>query len=220
MFKKILKILLWLIGGSVLLLVLILEGFYLYFAIPMQERFAKLEAVTSSDCVTGDRWQVISPLENYPSRFLKLFSEVDSLQSDLMLARELIEGLHHSQSEFTPRYAVGILEIKRHYTPQERKAFAINRYYMGGKDGCSVFGMTAASRYYFDKTPQQLSIAEMALLVGVAKAANYFSPFDRPEKAQQRRDQVLQRLLGKHLITEAEYQTALKEPLPTESHLP
>jgi len=218
MLKKLLKILLWLIGGGVLLIVLTLAGFYLYFAIPMQKNFAKLETVTSFDCATGDRWQMTTPLENHPSQLLGVFAEIDSHQSDLMLARELIEGLHHSQSEFTPRYAVGMLEIKRHYTTQKRLELAINHYHMGSKGSCHVFGMIAASQYYFGKTPQQLSIAEMALLVGLAGKANYFSPFEHPDRAQQGRDRILRQLLDKHLITEAEYQTALTEPLLTEPH--
>lgn len=60
----------------------------------------------------------------------------------------------------------------------------------------------------------------MALLAGIVKGANYYNPFERPEKAQKWRDQVLKVLLDKHLITDAEYQTALKEPLPTAPHLP
>ncbi len=153
MLKKLLKILLWLIGGGVLLIVLTLAGFYLYFAIPMQKNFAKLEAVTFSDCATGDRWQMTTPLENHPSQLLGVFAVIDSNQFDLMLARKLIEGLYHSHSEFTPRYAVATLEIKRHYTTQKRLELAINHYHMGSKGSCHVFGMIAAAKYYFGKTP-------------------------------------------------------------------
>lgn len=215
-----LKILLWFIGGSVLLLVLTLAGFYLYFAIPMQKNFVKLETVISSDCVTSNRWQITTPLENYPSQFLEIFSEMEGHQFDLMLARELIEGLHHRQSEFTPHYAIGTLEIKRHYRQQQRLELAINQWHMGYIGDCNIHGMTAAAHYYFGKTPQQLSVAEMALLAGITRGASYYSPFEHPDRAQERRDRVLQRLLGKHLIIESEYQAALKELLPTEPYLP
>ncbi|QQZ28121.1 hypothetical protein HMY34_04755 [Thiothrix subterranea] len=218
MLKKLLKILLWLIGGSVLLLVLTLAGFYLYFAIPMQKNFAKLEATQSTDCTTSDRWQIIAPLESYPTQFLDIFSETNSGDPDLMLARKLIEELHHRQSEFTSRYIVGTQEIKRHYTQQQRLELAFNHWHMGNIGDCAIHGMTAATYYYFGKIPQQLSVAEMALLAGVTRGASFYNPFKHPDRAQERRDLLLQLLLDKHLITEAEYQTALKEPLPVKPH--
>jgi membrane carboxypeptidase/penicillin-binding protein len=220
MLKKLLKILLWLIGGGVLLIVLTLAGFYLYFAIPMQKNFAKLEATQSTDCTTSDHWQIFMPIETYPTRLQDMFEQLNQGSVENTLARLLIEDRPYRNLEFSTRLAVGILEIKRHYTPKERIELAMNHVYVGSYGDCHVRGMEAGTQYYFSKKPQQLSVAEMALLAGIVKGANYYNPFERPEKAQKRRDQVLKLLWDKHLITEAEYQTALKEPLPTESHLP
>ena len=218
MLKKLLKILLWFIGSSVLLLVLTLAGFYLYFAIPMQKNFAKLEATQSTDCTTSDHWQIFMPIETYPTRLQNMFEQLNQGSMDNTLARMLIEDRPYRNLSFSARLAVGVLEIKRHYTPNERIELAMNHAYMGNNGDCRIRGMEAGTQYYFGKTSQQLSVAEMALLAGIVKGANYYNPFERPEKAQERRDQVLKVLLDKHLITEAEYQTALTEPLPTEPH--
>ena len=208
MFKKLLKILLWLIGSGILLIVLTLAGFYLYYAIPMQERFAKLKTVP-----------VTTTWEAYPVQLRQMFERINSRDTDLMLARQLIEGLHHSQSEFTPRYAVGTLEIKRHYSQRQRQELYFNQCYIGSSGNNAIRGMNDAAHYYFGKPPAQLSIAEMALLVGIAKGAIYYNPFKYPDRALKRRNQVLEIAHNDNLITTAEYQAALKEPLPTEPHL-
>ncbi len=216
--KKTLKILLWLIGGGVLLIVLTLAGFYLYFAIPMQKNFAKLEATQSTNCTTSDHWQIFMPIETYPTRFQDMFEQLNQGSVDNTQARMLIQDRPYRNFEFSARLAVGVLEIKRHYTPNERLELAMNHAYMGNDGDCRIRGMEAGTQYYFGKTSQQLSVAEMALLAGIVKGANYYNPFARADRAQERRDLVLKVLLDMHLITKAEYQTALKEPLPTEPH--
>ncbi|MFD1850020.1 transglycosylase domain-containing protein [Oceanobacillus bengalensis] len=58
--------------------------------------------------------------------------------------------------------------------------------------GHGVYGIETASNYFFDKSVSDLSIAEGALLAGLAKAPNGYSPINHPEKALERRNLVLQ----------------------------
>jgi monofunctional biosynthetic peptidoglycan transglycosylase len=79
--------------------------------------------------------------------------------------------------------------------------------------GDGIYGIEAASRYYFDKHAAELTKAEAALLAGMLPNPRYYNPFKRPDKARQRRDQVLFNLQQAKLMTQEEYREALDEPL-------
>ncbi len=79
--------------------------------------------------------------------------------------------------------------------------------------GEGVYGIEAASRYYFDKHATELSKAEAALLAGMLPNPHYYNPFKRPEKARKRRDQVLFNLQQAKLMTQEEYREALDAPI-------
>lgn len=217
MFKKLLKIILWLIGGGMLLFVLTLTGFYLYYAIPMQERFAKLEM---GDAVAG----CPQPAYVYPQRFIALFERMEKGTISHVLARQALEDWAAKETRSLWRNLqelIAGLEIERHYTKQQQVWIAMNNGYMASRpDHCPIRGMNDAAYYYFGKTPAQLSVAEMALLVGLVKGAGYYNPFEHPDRALQRRTQVLEISLNDKLITIAEYQAALQESLPTKTHMP
>ena len=79
--------------------------------------------------------------------------------------------------------------------------------------GDGIFGIEAASRFYFDKHGDELTWGEAALLAGMLPNPRYYDPFKRPEKARQRQEQVLFNLFQAKYMTEAEYAEALEAPL-------
>lgn len=79
--------------------------------------------------------------------------------------------------------------------------------------GSGIFGIEAASRFYFDKQGDELTWAEAALLAGMLPNPRYFDPFVRLEKARLRQEQVLFNLFQAKLLTGEEYAAALEEPL-------
>jgi len=89
----------------------------------------------------------------------------------------------------------------------------LNELYLGQRGPLAIRGVGAAARAYFQKEVHQLTLAEAALLAGMARAPNGYSPVVNPERARERRDVVLARMheLGK--IVEAEYVVARREPL-------
>lgn len=58
----------------------------------------------------------------------------------------------------------------------------------------NVYGIDAASRRFFNKKPLDLSIDESAILIGTLRATYYYDPRRFPERAQQRRNVVLQQM--------------------------
>jgi penicillin-binding protein 1A len=106
------------------------------------------------------------------------------------------------------------VRLDRHFSRQQLFTIAANRYYFGN----DVVGVQVASRYLFQKDPKDLSVAEAALLAGLVRAPNYFSPANHPDRALTRRNQVVDAMLQNHSISaelaEAAKSTALNVAIP------
>ena len=87
----------------------------------------------------------------------------------------------------------------------------LNEIYLGQWGGSAVRGVGAASRAYFGKEVHQVTLAEAALLAGMIRAPNSYSPVSNPVRARERRDVVLSRLRDLGRISEADYRRARKE---------
>jgi penicillin-binding protein 1B len=89
----------------------------------------------------------------------------------------------------------------------------LNEIYLGQSGGSAVRGVGAASRAYFGKEVHQLALTEAALLAGMIRGPNNYSPVASPERARERRDVVLTRMRDLGKISEADYRRARKEPV-------
>ncbi len=106
------------------------------------------------------------------------------------------------------------IQIEKRYTKDEIMGLYLNQAYFGTK----AYGIEAASHTYFDKSTEELTLAEAALLAALPRAPSYYSPFKNPEKALARRNLVLKKMLRLGYITEDDYRAALDEPLPDKIH--
>jgi penicillin-binding protein 1A len=79
--------------------------------------------------------------------------------------------------------------------------------------GQNIYGIEAASRYYFDKHAVELTVGEAALLAGMLPNPHYFNPFKRMDKARDRQERVLSNMLQAKVITEDAFTTALSSPV-------
>lgn len=86
--------------------------------------------------------------------------------------------------------------------------------------GSGAYGVADAAWVYFSKSPDQLSLAEMATIAGLAPAPSLYAPDKNPVAAKRRRDLVLQRMQEDGVITPEQKQAALQEPLTLKSSLP
>lgn len=97
-------------------------------------------------------------------------------------------------------------ELEVHYTKKEILEGYLNTINYGG-----VYGIESASKYYFDKSASNLSLAEAALLAGIPKSPNNYSPIKNYSKAKERQKIVLTMMKKNKVISEEEYQKALNE---------
>jgi len=92
------------------------------------------------------------------------------------------------------------VKIERNYTKEE----IITMYFNTVDFGSNSYGIKAAAKTYFGKTPIKLTIDESALLVGILKGTTVFSPIKNPERAIKRRNVVLEQMEKYGFISEAQ----------------
>ena len=99
------------------------------------------------------------------------------------------------------------------YTKDQILEAYLNEIYLGQAGGSAVRGVGAATRAYFGKEIHQVTLPEAALLAGMIRAPNNYSPASNPVRARARRDVVLTRMRDLGKISEADYRRARKEPV-------
>ncbi len=99
------------------------------------------------------------------------------------------------------------------YSKDEILEAYLNEIYLGQRGSFSIHGFGEASRFYFSKRIQYLTLAEQALLAGLIQSPGRYSPYRSPENAEKRKRLVLAKLLEFQKISEEEYQRALAETL-------
>lgn len=109
------------------------------------------------------------------------------------------------------------LEIEKNYTKQEILEFYLNSIYLAHGN----VGVEAAARHYFGKSVSGLSLDQTAMLAGIIRSPEYYSPFKQPKRAKERRNLVLKKMLEHKYITASQYKLAesrgLNTVLPSET---
>src|ERR1700704_324410 len=100
--------------------------------------------------------------------------------------------------------AMVALRIEEKFTKQQILELYINRIYFGA--GC--YGVETASQAYFGKSASKLNLSEAAVLAGLIRSPNRFSPLRNPDGAALQRDAVLNRMVGLKKISVAQAQEA------------
>ena len=101
------------------------------------------------------------------------------------------------------------LQLEREYTKQEILEFYLNQIYFGQ----GAYGVEAAAKTYFGKDVSALTLNECAMLAGIPKSPNYYSPFNNLEAARARRATVLEQMAKYHYISDSEASRLKKEDL-------
>ena len=107
------------------------------------------------------------------------------------------------------------LAMEYKYSKDEILEIYLNEIYFGQKGSVSINGVGEAAEFYFNKNVKNLSLAECALLAGIIKAPNAYSPYANPEKCKQRRNLVLSAMFDDGYISAQELAAAVNEPIRT-----
>ena len=94
------------------------------------------------------------------------------------------------------------------FTKDEILEMYLNQIYYGH----GSYGVEAAARTYFGKSVQNLSLDEVAIIAGLPKSPNNYSPYRNPKRARSRRNHVIRRMAQEGFIKSNEAKQAMKKP--------
>ncbi|MFN7965205.1 MAG: PBP1A family penicillin-binding protein [Acidobacteriota bacterium] len=117
----------------------------------------------------------------------------------------------HQRKDLTRKVQEAYLALKleKTYSKEEILTLYCNGIYLGH----GQYGVEAAARFFFDKTAAQLTLPEAAMLAGLTQSPESLSPLRHPERALQRRNHVLERMVVEGFLDRTAAETAKQAPL-------
>ncbi|MFV8460966.1 penicillin-binding protein 1A [Vibrio campbellii] len=106
------------------------------------------------------------------------------------------------------------IHIEQLLSKEEIMELYVNKIFLGHRS----YGFGAAARVYFGKDLPDLTLSEIATLAGMPKAPSTMNPIYSIERATNRRNVVLRRMLDEKYITQAEFDEASNEQLVSKYH--
>ena len=101
------------------------------------------------------------------------------------------------------------IQIETHYTKDEILEGYLNTINYGHGN----YGIKAASNYYFNKDPKDLTLAESIILANIPKSPSNYSPINNYELAKEKQETTLKKFLNDEIINQDEYNEAINEEI-------
>ena len=105
--------------------------------------------------------------------------------------------------------AILSIRMERTFKKEQILELYLNEIYLGG----GAYGVAAAAQTYWDKSLNELSVADCAYLATLPKAPSNYNPFRFPERAIARRNWVIDRMVENGFVTKEDAEKAKTEPL-------
>ena len=144
--------------------------------------------------------------------FFKNFEAGHIVQGGSTITQQVAKLMYLSpEKKYIRKVKEAILSYKidKYLTKDEILNLYLNQIYLGH----GTYGIESASIGYFGKSSKELTLPEAAMLAGLPKAPNTYSPFLYFERAKERQAYVLERMVEENYITKAEMDKALSVPL-------
>ena len=138
------------------------------------------------------------------------------IQGGSTITQQLAKNLFYSPQRTFGRKlkeSIAALVLEAKYRKQAILESYANEIYLGQVGSVSIYGVGEAAHRYFGKRVDALSLEETALLVGMIKGPNTYSPLRNPALAKQRRDVVLGRLHEQGLVSDDAWEQAVMMPV-------
>ncbi len=105
------------------------------------------------------------------------------------------------------------ISMNHRYTKEQILEAYMNEIYLGQNGNAGIYGFGLASYFYFGVPIGELSLDQIALLVGLIKGPSYYDPWRYPDNALSRRNTVLAVLRNRGHISPETFETLSQKPL-------
>ncbi len=105
--------------------------------------------------------------------------------------------------------AILAIRIERAFTKEQILELYLNEIYLGA----GAYGVAAAADTYWGKSLNELSVSDVAYLATLPKAPSNYDPFKHPERAIERRNWVIDRMVENGFVTRDQAEAAKAAPL-------
>jgi penicillin-binding protein 1A len=99
------------------------------------------------------------------------------------------------------------IKLNRRWSKDKILQEYMNQVYFGNH----AYGVEAAAQTYFSRRSRNLTLTQAALLAGLPQAPSVFDPFNKPERALERRNTVLRAMVANGDITREQYREAVAQ---------
>ena len=138
------------------------------------------------------------------------------IQGGSTLTQQLAKNLFYSPQRTFGRKlkeSIAALVLEAKYSKKAILESYVNEIYLGQVGSVSIYGVGEAAHRYFGKRMDALTLEETALLVGMIKGPNTYSPIRNPTLAKHRRDVVLGRLHGEKHLSDENWKQGVMAPV-------
>ena len=139
-----------------------------------------------------------------------------AVQGGSTLTQQLVKNYFLSSERTLARKvneAIMAVLLELHYDKAQILEAYVNEVFLGQQGKHAIHGFGRASEFYFDRSLQDLDSGQIALLIGMVRGASLYNPRRNPQRALERRNQVLDIFVTTELLTENEASAAKKRPL-------
>ena len=139
-----------------------------------------------------------------------------TVQGGSTLTQQLVKNLFLSRERTITRKAneaLMSLVLDWRYDKNSILETYLNEIYLGQNGDTQIHGFELASQFYFGRSIREISLDQIALLVGMVKGPSLYNPWRNPQNALERRNVVLKLMLEHKMIGDELYQLLSQRPL-------
>ncbi len=158
----------------------------------------------------------IDPIGTTRAVLTNVFGNKPYLSGGSTITQQLVRNTFLTQEKSLKRkFSEWLMSValERRLSKDQVLELYLNDVWLGQRGSFAIHGVPEAARLFFGKDVSNVSLTEAATIAGVIKSPPYYSPFNNPDRAKERRNLVLQTMVASGYISDDAAERGSHEPL-------